>query len=50
MTILCKHVHRVELQMFLIFVPRIYQLGKIPDFLFRTTMSRIRNIGISSLA
>ena len=27
MTIWCKHVHRLELQKFLIFVPRIHQLG-----------------------
>ena len=27
MTIWCKHVHRLELQFFLIFVLRIYQLG-----------------------
>ena len=27
MTIWCKHVHRQELQFFLIFVLRIYQLG-----------------------
>ena len=26
-TIWCKHVHRLELQKFLIFVPRIHQLG-----------------------
>ena len=27
MTIWCKHVHRLELQIFIIFVLRIYQLG-----------------------
>ena len=27
MTIWCKHVHRLELHKFLIFVPRIHQLG-----------------------
>ena len=27
MTIWCKHVHRLELQKFLIFVLRIHQLG-----------------------
>ena len=27
MTIWCKHVHRLELQIFLIFVLRIHQLG-----------------------
>ena len=27
MTIWCKHVHRLELRKFLIFVPRIHQLG-----------------------
>ena len=27
MTIWCKHVHRLELQIFMIFVQRIYQLG-----------------------
>ena len=27
MTIWCKHVHRLELQIFLIFVPRIHQLS-----------------------
>ena len=29
MTIRCKHVHRLELQKFLIFVLRIYQLSEI---------------------
>ena len=28
MTIWCKHVHRLELQKFFIFVPRIHQLGE----------------------
>ena len=27
MTIWCKHVHRLELQIFIIFVLRIHQLG-----------------------
>ena len=27
MTIWCKHVHRLELQIFIIFVQRIHQLG-----------------------
>ena len=40
MTIWCKHVHRLELHFFLIFVLRIYQLGyryrdELSDFLFR---------------
>ena len=29
MTIWCKHVHRLELQIFIIFVLRIHQLGWI---------------------
>ena len=51
MTIWCKHVYRLELQIFIIFVLRIHQLGwdEIPDFYLLTTMSKIGNAGISSL-